>query len=613
MRKLTHDEFVAIANEKHNGKYEYPFPYQGAKTVLPIKCLAHGLFEQTAGSHMRGTRCPACVGLAKLTNEQFLLRAREVHGNKYAYPELYKNMHSKMPIICPNHELFYQTTRRHLIGQGCPICGINKLKTTNAQFLERANKLHNGKYEYPEPYVGSEMMMPIICPEHGVFHQTPHSHLQGSGCPRCNNHNKLTNNEFLERAREIHGDTYKYPKPYINMETEVPIECYIHGIFNQFPDTHLKGSGCSKCAQPFKQLTHEQFLKQANSIHENRYSYPEKFVDAHQKMPILCPDHGLFNQTPYCHLSGQGCVECGHIRGDNLRRRTYDEFVEEARTIHGDIYEYPVQLYIDPWTPFQIRCPVHNIFEQIPQSHLAGYGCNQCSIDRTRKTHEQFVEEANLVHNSKYTYTDLYLGVNYRMNISCQIHGLFSQNAGSHLGGCGCPKCSPNANKGKDRFVAEAREVHGDRYGYPGEYIDSYTKLPIDCSNHGIFWQRPHSHLIGQGCPKCGFNVSEPETEWLNSLGIPEELRNNSMRINGRRIIPDAYDPVANIVYEFHGDYYHGNPIIYSSDEWNERCKKTHGELYRATMEKEKLIRDGGYSLIIMWELDWKIQIKQQK
>ena len=46
---------------------------------------------------------------------------------------------------------------------------------------------------------------------------------------------------------------------------------------------------------------------------------------------------------------------------------------------------------------------------------------------------------------------------------------------------------------------------HNNKYDYSKvEYVNSSTKVCIICPEHGEFWQTPHKHLSGQGCPKCG-------------------------------------------------------------------------------------------------------------
>lgn len=60
----------------------------------------------------------------------------------------------------------------------------------------------------------------------------------------------ITTEEFIRRAKLVHGDKYDYEKVmYVNMHTDVCIICPVHGEFWQQAQAHVKGCGCSSCAQ----------------------------------------------------------------------------------------------------------------------------------------------------------------------------------------------------------------------------------------------------------------------------------------------------------------------------------------------------------------------------
>ena len=122
-------------------------------------------------------------------------------------------------------------------------------KSNTEEFIKKAKKVHGNKYDYSKVnYVGNKIEVTIICPEHGEFEQTPKGHLRGQGCPKCNGGVVQTTEEFIKKAKEIHGDKYDYSKVnYINMRTKVVIICPEHGEFEQRPRRHLIGDGCPKC------------------------------------------------------------------------------------------------------------------------------------------------------------------------------------------------------------------------------------------------------------------------------------------------------------------------------------------------------------------------------
>ncbi len=126
---------------------------------------------------------------------------------------------------------------------------------------------------------------------------------------------KLTQNEFISRSKLIHGDKYDYSQVhYVNKDTKVEIICPEHGSFWQSPNNHMKGKGCPKCKSNYK-MTRDDFVEKANQIHNNFYDYSDTvFVRTCDIITIRCPEHGLFSQTANSHLQGHGCPECGKVK-----------------------------------------------------------------------------------------------------------------------------------------------------------------------------------------------------------------------------------------------------------------------------------------------------------
>ena len=241
--------FVKKARKVHGNKYDYSkVDYRNSITKVCIICSDHGEFYQKPQSHLSGAGCPECSGLRRLTDEEFIKNAKEIHGDKYDYSEVnYKNCREKVCIVCPNHGKFYQVANTHLRGNGCPRCAGNNIINTE-DFIEKARKIHNDKYDYSKAvYKNSRNKVSIICPTHGEFYQLPYNHLIGRGCRKCANF-KATKKDFIEKVRKVHGELYDYSKvDYKNNLTPVEIFCKVHGNFTQLPAVHLRGSGCPKC------------------------------------------------------------------------------------------------------------------------------------------------------------------------------------------------------------------------------------------------------------------------------------------------------------------------------------------------------------------------------
>ena len=260
----------------------------------------------------------------KVTTEDFIKRAHEVHGDKYDYSKtVYVAAIKDVTIICPTHGEFQQRPANHLTGRGCHECGGNK-PLTLTKFIERANAKHGHRYDYSHVNFKSvEDKAVIICPEHGPFEQRVMTHLKGFNCPKCGRESvagKLghTLERFLQDAKKAHGDKYDYSEVnYKNALAKVKVICPEHGVFHQTPSSHVRGVACSKCsdliAADKRRLSTEEFIARAREVHGTKYDYSRaEYVTSHGKVEIICPEHGSFWQSPATHTMGNkaGCPGC---------------------------------------------------------------------------------------------------------------------------------------------------------------------------------------------------------------------------------------------------------------------------------------------------------------
>jgi hypothetical protein len=198
---------------------------------------------------------------------------------------------------------------------------------------------------------------------------------------------KLTTKEFVTKAKDVHGETYGYElSHYVSTHVKVKIVCKAHGVFEMSPAHHLSGQGCGLCAiektASDQKLSVQQFIERAQALHgKNAYDYSfVQYTNNQTKVVIICKDHGQFNQTPACHLSGQGCPICAVSRnGLALSRKAGLVFEEKALARHGDLYDYTLVEYRLSKTPVKIICKDHGPFLQTPSDHLGGKGCPSCA------------------------------------------------------------------------------------------------------------------------------------------------------------------------------------------------------------------------------------------
>lgn len=457
-------------------------------------------------------------------------------------------------------------------------------RLTKEQFIERAIAKHGeGHYDYSlVEYVNNSTEVFIKCTKCGkVFPQRPDSHLQGKGCRDCGykrSHPLTTMEEFLEKARAVHGDKYDYSKVELKrMTDEVTIICPIHGPFHQTPINHYyNGHGCPDCgAEKVKNALRSntiEFINKAKVIHGDKYDYSLVEYQGNTT-PVLikcntCND--VFPQTPKSHLVGHGCPNCA-----NNKLKTTEEFILRAKEVWGDRYLYDKVDYKGNKKKVIIICKKHGEFPANAYDFLDGHGCPVCGVDAVkearRKNQDEFIAQCKTIHGDKYDYSQtVYNGKREKITIICPTHGPFKQWPSNHLNGEGCKWCKRDMQKtlycmGKDEFIRKAREIHGDRYDYSKvKYVNNKTNVIVICPEHGQFPVAPQDHLQGMnGCPKCQTSKGETKVRvYLDEHGI-DYIHHKTIRtpvaIGKRKIFfPDFFLPGnPNIIIEYNGDQHY--------------------------------------------------------
>jgi very-short-patch-repair endonuclease len=402
-------------------------------------------------------------------------------------------------------------------------------KKTTAQFIEDAVKVHGDKYDYSlAEYVRNHAKVKIICKEHGVFEQRAGDHIKGRGCLACSGNLKKTTDDFIREAQAVHN--YKFDYSLVDYTTalkKVKIICRTHGVFEQKAISHLRGGGCSACSGCLQHTT-ESFVKKAIEVHNGVYDYSlVNYTVGKNKIKIICKIHGVFEQKAQSHLIGSGCKKCYRERQGESSRQTKQQFITKARVKHNSIYDYSLVEYTNSQTKVKIICPSHGIFELAPAQHLYGIGCKKCGHERTgqrrRGSSENFIDSAKEKHGDIFDYSL----VNYttsldKVKIICKTHGVFKQKPYSHLRGDGCPTCGGVIRHTDKSFIEKAKEQHGDKYDYSlVEYKGNKSQVSIICRKHGVFRQKPNGHMMGAGCPSCNESKGERRVhKFLDTMGL---------------------------------------------------------------------------------------------
>lgn len=196
-------------------------------------------------------------------------------------------------------------------------------------------------------------------------------------------------------------------------------------------------------------LTTEQFIEKAKSVHGDRYTY-DKVVYKKSNLPVIitCPIHGDFEQLPKVHISQKsGCQKCADVQRGNFHKDSLTDFINKASTVHKDKYNYEKVNYVNSTTKVIIMCPVHGEFTQVPSEHISGKGCKKCGVykrsNEQKYSNKEYTALANKKHKNMYDYSKVnYNGAFKKVVINCKIHGDFIQTARDHLRGSGCPSCA---------------------------------------------------------------------------------------------------------------------------------------------------------------------------
>ena len=326
--------------------------------------------------------------MPKLTTEEFIKKAREVHGDKYDYSKVeYVNAQTPVVIICPKHGEFLQRPSHHTDGRGCKKCATEitaaKLRYwTETKCYEEASRysdLKSFRTESTDTYNAA----------------LKHDWLKNYTWLSHMSHKKWTKEECFEVAS-------RYKEMYaFRTECESAYNAAIRHRWLKDYTWLTHKLDVSKAKKQRQSYSQEEIIERLHSIFGDRYSY-DKVVYKAMKVPItlICHEkdvngveHGECSMRPDNIFSGkQGCPKCYDDRRSRLQRKPVEKFIEEATKVHGGFYLYHKVEYINHNTNVIIVCPIHGDFPQAPTNHLKGKGCPYCA-GNAKKWNKQTCED----------------------------------------------------------------------------------------------------------------------------------------------------------------------------------------------------------------------------
>ncbi len=211
---------------------------------------------------------------------------------------------------------------------------------------------------------------------------------------------KITTDEFVKRAIKVHGYKFDYSNTiYSTLDSKTNIECKIHGIFSQNAADHLNGNGCPQCSGN-KKVDTPTFIQNAKNKHGEKYDYSlVEYTNNKTKIKIICPEHGMFEQQPNNHISGQGCPLCKNEKVKLAATKPKQQILNELNeSFDGMGYEFILDDYIDSRSYVSVICPTHGEFKRKLQTLRRGHICSDCAGHQSKgeRAIREWLEEHNI-------------------------------------------------------------------------------------------------------------------------------------------------------------------------------------------------------------------------
>ncbi|CAH6419381.1 Hypothetical protein HVR_LOCUS586 [uncultured virus] len=514
-------------------------------------------------------------------------------------------------------------------------------KYTLEIFIQRATEIHGNNYDYSqitsEDIQGIKCLIPVTCRICGYFWKpsiSNHIHSKRK-CPSCMKQAPWTLERFLQQANVIHGNKYDYSQITIDhikgYRSKLPITCKQCGYFwNPTIDTHIyKKSDCPDCVG-HAPWTLERVIRKGNIIHNNNCDYSmieSGDINGYEsRLRVRCKVCNYYwNPSIASHLTQKhGCPNCA-----NQIPWTLERVLQRVLEIHQDKYDYS-QVQPDhiknAKSKFIVKCNgCQYVWNPSINNHIhKSTGCPNCSKQRPW-TFERFLQQANEIHEYKYDYSQIkahdILTNKSRISISCnECQYFWTPTVNGHINAkYGCPNCAKNAPWTLKRFIKRANQIHNEAFDYSQikfqDIQGSESNVPIRCCQCNYTWNPSiNSHInMESGCPNCNHSrrFSKAQISWIeNIIKVDNIVVQYALSPGGEHNIKgvgrvDGFCQASNTVYEYHGNYWHGNPNIFLQNDPHPHIKgKTYGDLYQKTILRDQKIKDLGYNLIVKWETE---------
>jgi len=495
-----------------------------------------------------------------------------------------------------------------IILERCIVCGWtgcdidHKKDRKTMDFIEACRKVHGYRFGYENTiYVRSSDKVIINCSIHGNFEQNANSHKRGSACKACSGKDpKTSEDNFRKRIAELGGQVIGKYKG-----VDVHVKCICINLHECNPTPHhiIGGYGmCRICVNHDSKTSEDNFRKR---IAELGGQVIGKYITVETPVECICINRHNCKPRPSQLRRGGMCIICAGLDSktaeDNFRKR----ITELGGQVIGE--------YISSNIPVYCKCTNGHDCNPRPGGIRSGQGmCIICSGNDYKTAEDNFRKRITELGGQV---IGEYKGNKIKIKCICRIgHECNIKPNGVTSGQGMCKICSGTDSKTAGANFIKRIEKLGGRV--IGEYKKSDIRVKCICpKNHECYPLPDYIKQCGPMCQTCSQNgYSQAQISWLNYIQDEENIHirhaenGGEFRIGKYKV--DGYSEASNTVYEFHGDFWHGNPKFYEHTDINPVNKKSFGQLLKATLHKEMSIKKKGYNYNCIWECEWNLMMK---
>ena len=479
----------------------------------------------------------------KLTTEEFIERIEKKYPNKFDFSKVeYKSIDTKIIIFDRQLEKQFEVLPRQL------------LKAKNyGNLLKKIDK----DYKIPIDFLNK------LTPKEEAIR-------------------KQKENNLIEKLKNIYGDRFDYSQViYKNIKTPIILICNLcKSKIISYPRQLLKGKAHCSCSNK-KNWTKSEFIQYLKINYDFEFDESFEFKDMYSLIEIWDKDHQerLYKRKPIEFLTFVperlknilDKEKAKEIREES-KLSPQEIFIEKAKLIYKDQYDYSKVKYISSDIPVEIICPKHGSFLVTPHKFLRNELfsiCPKCAEEiKLQKLWDSYLERFKEKYGNKYDYSEsIFLGSKVPIKIRCTVHNeIFYQLPYRHLRSEGCKKCNFQSELTRETFIEKAKVLYGNFYDYSKVvFINSLTPVEVVCPIHGSFWVTPRAHLNHlQKCNKCSNHQSYGEL-FINNfltkeLGIDYKFQkgfDDLIGLGGNKLRFDFYLEKYNIAIEYQGEQHY--------------------------------------------------------